>query len=88
MTTPNNGGAAFPVPEIRADGIGIREGWDGMSLRDYFAARAMQSFVSRWAGHDSHDEAGVTYIRAAQHAYAMADAMLKARALSNIEGAE
>lgn len=42
------GGPAFPVPEQRAsDGTGIREGADGMSLRDYFAAAAMAALIQR-----------------------------------------
>jgi hypothetical protein len=43
----------------------------GMSLRDYFAAKAMQADLT---GYD-----GATWDRVAKHAYEMADAMLKAR---------
>lgn len=42
-----------------------------MTLRDYFAAKAMQGFQEQWA-YDNSDEI-------ARKAYAMADAMLKAR---------
>jgi len=53
---------------------GISEGkWidDGMDLRDYFAAKAMQLFLGE--GSFNHPEA------AAQTAYQYADAMMKAR---------
>ena len=43
----------------------------GMLLRDYFAAKAMQGFQEQWV-YDNSDEI-------ANKAYAMADAMLKAR---------
>ncbi len=48
---------------------------EGMTLRDYFAANAMQGWISTWAPTDSFVEVdGV-----ARFAYQMADAMLKAR---------
>ncbi len=45
--------------------------YNGMTLRDYFAAKAMQAMETRNAS-------GTDYSRAI-HAYEMADAMLKAR---------
>ena len=45
-------------------------GGDGMTLRDYFAAKAMQAMTHR-------GEANVQMV--AIQAYAMADAMMKAR---------
>ena len=63
----NTGGPAFPVPDI--DGSAVAE---GMTLRDYFAAKAMQAeFMGGVAQYDF----GVT----AERAYMMADAMLAAR---------
>jgi hypothetical protein len=62
----NDGGPAFP-----------RTGWPnetGMTLRDYFAAKAMQGLFSCGKAHDEHT-AHVT----AKASYLMADAMLKAR---------
>lgn len=81
MSAVNDGGPAFPVP-LRSgeiwDGMGQ---CDGMTLRDYFAAKAMQSSIEKaphgtWFGAD-HAETNDTYAAAS---YAMADAMLKARA--------
>ena len=70
MTNTNTGGPAFPVPDI--DGSAVQE---GMTLRDYFAAKAMQGILSAtltpntiWSQDD-----------AAETAYNVADAMLKAR---------
>lgn len=71
MMNKYTGGPAFPfqcqgrttAPEI----------YYGMTLRDYFAAKAMQGFIS----------AGCGVARSADHwaamSYAQADAMMKAR---------
>jgi hypothetical protein len=55
----------------------------GMTLRDYFAAKAMQSFME-WAldqesfpGYGSAEACAAAY---AKHSYAIADAMLAERA--------
>lgn len=50
----------------------------GMSLRDYFAAKAMQGFAASPSMIDSNDFRAITYVVAAS--YAMADAMLAERA--------
>ncbi len=47
-----------------------------IELRDYFAAKAMQAFMSGWIGRDIYPETDMVI---AEHAYSMADAMLKAR---------
>ncbi len=77
MSTPNDGGPAFPNPG-HDNGPGNYRGRpaDGMSLRDYFAAKAMQAIVC-----DPHH---VTYKRegyeaVSGYAYALADAMLEER---------
>lgn len=51
--------------------------YDGMTLRDYFAAKAMQAMISRtpW------DESGVSYAQLTGNAYEMADAMILSREL-------
>jgi hypothetical protein len=65
----DNGGPAFPVPATPSD----PEDFDsGMSLRDYFAARALPKYLEEFWG----EEDGVMH--AAEGAYQMADAMLKA----------
>ena len=50
---------------------------NGMTLRDYFAAKAMQAMISRtpW------DESGVSYAQLTGNAYEMADAMILSREL-------
>ena len=63
-----NNPPAFPVfPETSG---GHAAAFQGMTLRDYFAAMAMDAFLSRDGG---------TYEQDADCAYKMADAMLKAR---------
>lgn len=71
MTTHNNGGPAFPVYDHHADGQQFLAE-TGTTLRDYFAAKAMQGLLS-----DS-DIKGKPQ-KFAEWAYEMADAMLKAR---------
>ena len=70
------GGPAFPTPRFTMDGegrvLGFSISTDGMSLRDYFAAMAMQGFASNLGP-------GVIFNTRAQLAYEWADAMLKAR---------
>ncbi len=65
----DTGGPAFPIkgPIMTSDE-------QGMTLRDYFAAKAMQGLFSCGKAHDEHT-AHVT----AKASYLMADAMLKAR---------
>lgn len=72
----NEGGPAFPMPGMTGlpDGS-FMYGEDGMTLRDYFAAKAMQGDVTR-VGYYSPGE---RMLMAAKNAYAMADAMLEAR---------
>lgn len=74
MSKENNGGPAFPnVP----NGAGDKwADWDmGMTLRDYFAAKFMQGVC---ANPDKlYDDEPL-----AKEAYAMADAMLRAREAS------
>jgi hypothetical protein len=53
----------------------------GMTLRDYFAAKAMQGmFANPDDGHENYDLSYEDYVKEiARCAYKMADAMLKAR---------
>ena len=66
MTT-NHGGPAFP--------IGTE--FLGMTLRDYFAGKAMQGMIS--ANGDSNGYLEYEEETVAANAYKLADAMLKAR---------
>ena len=61
---------AFPLVAEDDSGMMINM---GMSLRDYFAAKAMQAIVSKEVSHVSWVD------EYAKNAYKMADAMLKAR---------
>ena len=65
--TDTNGGPAFPAhPSALGD-------HDGMSLRDYFAAKAMQAALAHGAS------TSTSLAEIAWASYKMADAMLKAR---------
>lgn len=71
--TINNGGPAFPTENARQTGP---SSWheEGMTLRDYFAAKAMVSIIT-----DPHNEVKEGYDQIALYAYSLADAMLNAR---------
>jgi hypothetical protein len=79
MSTQDNGGSAFPQDEWSCDASDYLIA-GGMTLRDYFAAKAMQGILS---------DAEVTRVMASGErssteelcsaAYSFADAMLKAR---------
>jgi hypothetical protein len=68
MSNTNTGGPAFPRGEIQTA--------PGMTLRDYFAAKAMLAIVCD-PHHDTGDMGG--YDNIAKFSYEMADAMIKAR---------
>jgi len=69
------GGPAFPVTADNADRMC---GANGMTLRDYFAAAAMQGWLASFGERDGHpaDKPGGAD-RCARINYALADAMLK-----------
>lgn len=87
MSAKETGGAAFPAGAVRkgrerphdagSDWV-VTERIDpaqgGMTLRDYFAAKAMQGFASDCEATWKKGRAGM-----AEDAYEWADAMLKAR---------
>ena len=76
MSSKDTGGQAFPCFERGSAGAGPLDLTDpGMTLRDYFAAKAMQGLLAQSCG----TAMGSDPINGAQYAYAMADAMLKAR---------
>jgi hypothetical protein len=73
-TKPNDGGSILPAMQSNCGGHGIAPRCDGMTLRDYFAAAALQGIIS-----SVFCTPEVTYKECADRAYGMADAMLAAR---------
>ncbi len=79
----DDGGPAFPLPDLAQTGavheqlsLEFRErGQAGMSLRDYFAAKALAGYLSAFDGSNEipSDQ------KLAKWSYAVADAMLEAR---------
>lgn len=67
------GGPAFPLPEAAHPGANPPDVPKGMTLRDYFAAKAMQAFIVR------HGPDGYT----ATNSYVLADDMLAEREKRN-----
>lgn len=70
--TDKTGGPAFPIPGLQND-----EEFNGMTLRDYFAAKALQGLLA-------NEQAAPFGMSArpddyAQKAYRQADAMIEAR---------
>lgn len=72
----NNGGPAFPAEH---DHLANSE--HGMSLRDYFAAKAMQALIPLFSSGtlSVKDGTPATEAHVSEQAYAFADAMLEAR---------
>ncbi len=70
--SPNNGSSAFPTTQY-ANGISPTGHDSGMTLRDYFAAKAMQGLIAATVSADSE----LNEEDAALVSYRMADAMLK-----------
>lgn len=84
MNGDNDGGPAFPIDESQhteqvEDGCNNFTVWTmGMSMRDYFAAKAMQGLIAKGMDNSNNRNAkGVPII--AGFAYEYADAMLKER---------
>lgn len=79
MSKIDNGGPAFPfscqgpttAPEI----------YYGLTMRDYFAAKALAAVITGAMADGSHLSAGVEVVFS-KTAYMMADAMLRAREAS------
>lgn len=72
MRTPDI--PAFPPTYQNPMHGGPLEGFEGMSLRDYFAAKAMQGMLANQHPYQASDEHMF-----ARDAYVLADSMLKAR---------
>jgi len=87
MSDEKTGGPAFPQAMAFATlGSGIvtsdELGLAGMTLRDYFAAKAMQAAVMKAQHNFAHDgvEFPIDWADVAESAYDAADEMLKERA--------
>lgn len=83
METTNNGGPAFAAGAYEHNSGGCLAWQDGMSLRDYFAAKVMQGLAcsdqTLWpSGADESDDP-TDALFMARTAYMIADAMLAAR---------
>lgn len=77
MTDKQTGGPAFPLHNHGAQTLGMH--LSGMTLRDYFAAKAMQSVITDWLNTgDIFQDAEIAEV-IARDCYIVADAMLKAR---------
>lgn len=74
----NDGGPAFPVTdEQSASGISASP---GMSIRDFFAALAMQGWLASWPSSVAHPSNRLGDERVvARLSYAIADAMIAER---------
>lgn len=68
MSKENNGGPAYPT-----------QGYEGLTVRDYFAAKAMQGWLASYPEINQHPVATHHENMVAELSYLMADAMLKAR---------
>lgn len=81
MSAKDNGGPAFPcLPPLGPDGtsaVGYPYVTSGLSIRDYFAAKAMQALImtpmNDWPLPEDTESVS-------EKAYLLADAMLKERA--------
>lgn len=74
MSNTNTGGPAFPF----SGEPGVEPGCSGMTLRDYFAAKAMPMIAAEIYSWKQQIEEPIQEITA-KMAYEMADAMIKAR---------
>jgi hypothetical protein len=70
-----NGGPAFPIPGLQHD-----EDFNGMSLRDYFAAYAASGLLAHPDCRNVGPGHEMATICVASEAYSIADAMLAERA--------
>lgn len=73
MSTKDLGGPAFPPTYQNPMHGGPLEGFEGMDLRDYFAAKAMQGVLA------NANNSGENTNLIGELAYLIADSMLKAR---------
>lgn len=70
---------AFPT---RDDNYDSKYSGPGMTLRDYFAAKALQGWLASYPDDNRHPVIAGNADEVAMNAYQMADAMLRAREVS------
>ncbi|MFA6241960.1 MAG: hypothetical protein WC655_13580 [Candidatus Hydrogenedentales bacterium] len=76
MSTPNDGGPAFPRPASHSEEGGVHYGYVGMTLRDWFAGQALAGVLASYSNEQWVNDAETS----AKEAYRRADAMLAERA--------
>ena len=76
MSNTNTGGPAFPVPLNPGQSWQGMAPCDGMTLRDYFAAKEMHGLITNI---DTRRRNLIDVQQLAKSSYSIADAMLKAR---------
>lgn len=79
MSTKDDGGPAFPYSALCPEGPMVYKDSEGMTLRDYFAAKAMAAMIGTVALPCMTGLACGLDDACAKAAYAMADAMLETR---------
>jgi hypothetical protein len=79
----DNGGAAFPCMDKHYPNGNIEYGSLGMTLRDYFAAAALQGNLASQSIECGYYQGEDCWEKAARDAYKAADAMLAARKEGN-----
>lgn len=80
MSEIKDGGPAFPVPGkfyVERGHVEL-EGTTGLSLRDYFAAQAMQAIIAK-SPFQAEPQSFEVHYKTAMGAYEYADMMLKVR---------
>lgn len=73
----DNGGPAFPREDYQCNGADGSLGQEGMSMRDYFATKAMQGAIANNSFADVGSDHEIEWV--VRLSYKYADAMLKAR---------
>ncbi len=77
MSKINNGGPAFPL-QIDENALHVYD-YIGMSIRDYFAAAALQGWLASFGPEAPHPALKNTENEIATLSYRVADAMIEAR---------
>ncbi|WNI58187.1 hypothetical protein RIK64_19170 [Enterobacter bugandensis] len=80
MSKKNDGGYAFPMEAT--DATAWRDCNQGMTLRDYFAAKALSGWLASYPESCTHPIVAGNADEVAKHSYKLADSMLRAREAS------